>query len=175
MREALAALQPPNARYTFASRSPDRPKALNLLGTLARYPALARAYNTFNGHVQLATSLSMRQRELLVLRIAAVRGCEYEWAQHVFLAGDAGLSSDEIARVSRGAYPEGWSPLEGALLKAVDELIAGAKVSEATWQSLASELDVQQMMDVVFTVGAYDALAMAMLSFAVELDDDLRT
>ena len=28
-------------------------------------------------------------------------------------------------------------------------------------------------MDLVFTVGAYDALAMAFRSFGVELDDDL--
>jgi hypothetical protein len=29
-------------------------------------------------------------------------------------------------------------------------------------------------MDLVFTVGAYDVLAMALKSFRVELDDDLR-
>ena len=30
-------------------------------------------------------------------------------------------------------------------------------------------------MDLVFTVGAYDLLAMAFRSFGVELDDDLRS
>ena len=38
----------------------------------------------------------------------------------------------------------------------------------------ALELDTQQRMDLVFTVGAYDLLAMAFLSFGVELDDDLK-
>ena len=47
-------------------------------------------------------------------------------------------------------------------------------VADATWQALAAELDVHQLMDLVFTVGAYDQLAMAMRSFGVELDDDLR-
>ena len=42
-----------------------------------------------------------------------------------------------------------------------------------TWQALAAELDEQQLMDLVFTVGAYDLLAMAFRSFGVELDEDL--
>ena len=80
----------------------DRPKGLNVLGTLAHYPALTRAYHTFNGHVQFATTLSTRQRELLVLRVASLRQCAYEWAQHAVLAGDVGLSAEEIERVAAG-------------------------------------------------------------------------
>ena len=41
-----------------------------------------------------------------------------------------------------------------------------AMVTDATWEVLAAELGVQQLMDLVFTVGAYDALAMAFRSFA---------
>jgi hypothetical protein len=39
---------------------------------------------------------------------------------------------------------------------------------------LAAGLDVEQLMDLVFTVGAYDLLAMAFRSFDVQLDDDLK-
>jgi len=39
---------------------------------------------------------------------------------------------------------------------------------------LAGELDDQQLMDLVFTVGAYEVVAMACRSFGIELDDDLR-
>jgi hypothetical protein len=38
---------------------------------------------------------------------------------------------------------------------------------------LASALSTRQIMDVVFTVGAYDVLAMALRTFDVELDEDL--
>ena len=47
-------------------------------------------------------------------------------------------------------------------------------MSDETWATLAGELDRQQLMDLVFTVGSYDLLAMAFRSFGVELDDDLR-
>jgi alkylhydroperoxidase family enzyme len=174
MKDALAALRPPDARHPFPSRDPGRPKGLNVLGTLARYPSLARAYNTFNGHVLFATTLTLRQRELLILRVATVRQCAYEWQQHVVLAGDAGLEPDEVARIANAPDAPEWSPLERAMLQAVDELIGKGMVAEGTWKVLAAELDEHQLMDVVFTVGAYDQLAMAFLSFGIELDDDLR-
>lgn len=174
MREAMAALRPPEARHPLPERRDDRPKALNALGTLARYPALTRAFHTFNGHVQFATTLSPRQRELLVLRVATLRRCDYEWAQHAVLAGDAGLTDEEIDRVARGPSAPGWSPLERTMLSAVDELVAQAVVSDRTWGALATELEERQLMDLVFTVGAYEVLAMAFRSFAIELDDDLR-
>jgi alkylhydroperoxidase family enzyme len=172
MREALAALRPANPRHPFPPQKDGRPKGLNLLGLFAHHPALTRAYNAFTGHLLFATTLSTRQRELVVLRVAAVRGAEYEWRQHVPLAGDAGLDRDEIARVAAGPGA-GWDGLDRALLTAVDELIADATISDATWDELRAHLDEQQLMDLVFTVGGYDALAMAMRAFRIELDADL--
>lgn len=173
MREALAALRPPNPRHPPLNK-PGRPKGLNALGTLARHHELARAFHTFNGHVLLASTITPRMRELLVLRVAALRQCAYEWAQHEVLAGDVGLDEADVARIAEGPDAPGWSSLDVAMLRAVDELVQQACITEDTWKALQSELDEQQLMDLVFTVGAYDLLAMAFNSFGVQLDDDLR-
>ena len=85
-----------------------------------------------------------------------------------------GLTPEDIARIAAGPEAEGWSDLDAAIVRAVDELIADAIVSDGTWQTLATEFDPHQLMDLVFTVGAYELLAMAFRSFGVELDDDLR-
>jgi len=105
MRDALAALDPPVRRHPRPQRE-GRPKALNALGTLARYPALTQAFHTFNGHILFATTLSPRQRELLVLRVAALRDAPYEWAQHVVQGTDAGITREEISRIGTGPYPQ---------------------------------------------------------------------
>lgn len=173
MREALAALVPADARHPVPERRDDRPKGLNLLGVFAHHPALARAYNTFNGHVLFATTLTPRQRELLVLRVGALRGAEYEWVQHKVIATDLGMPDDEIARVAEGPDAPGWSSLDAALLRAVDELVADARIADGTYATLAAELDEQQLLDLVFTVGAYDLLSMVMRSFDIPLDGDL--
>jgi alkylhydroperoxidase family enzyme len=174
MRAALAAIRPAHPRHPFPSREPGRPKGLNALGTLAQYPTLTQAYHTFNGHVLFGTSLSPRQRELLVLRVAAVRQADYEWRQHVVLAGDAGITPEEVEWIAEGPSAPGWSPIDRAMVSAVDELLDDALVADGTWEVLAAELDVEQLMDLVFTVGAYDLLAMAFRSFGIQLDDDLK-
>ncbi len=174
MGDAIAALRPPNPRYPFPSRDPSRPKGLNALGLLAHHPELTTAYHHFNGHVLFASTITPRQRELLILRVSVLRGSEYEWAQHAVLAADAGITGDELERVRTGPTDAGWPPFEAALLTAADELVRDACLSDETWAGLSGELDTRQLMDVVFTVGAYDLLAMAFRTFGVELDDDLR-
>lgn len=173
MRGALAAMTPPNPRHAQPSTE-GRPKALNTLGTFAHHPELAKAYFTFNGHLLMATTLSERQRELLVLRVSVVRDSGYEWIQHVFMARDAGLDDDEISRVTFGPTAPFWDELDAAILRSVDELIVDGEISASTWKVLAAHLDVQQILDLIFTVGSYDLLARMFRSFELEIDQDIK-
>lgn len=172
MSKALAALRPEKPRHPLPSRAPGRPKGLNVLGMFAHHPELATAYHTFNGHLLFGTTLTLRQRELVVLRVSHRRASDYEWAQHAVLAGDADITPDEVEAV-RAVDLDVWEPLEAALLSAVDELIDDARIGAETWETLAAHFDVQQLMDLVFTVGAYDALAMAFRTFDIEIDEDV--
>ena len=177
MRDALAALRPAEPTHPFPPADPNRPKGLNALGLLAHHPTLTKAWNTFNGHILFGSTITPRQRELLVLRVAHRRQAEYEWVQHTVLAGDADITPDEVERLQLAAGDPGWdawSPLDAALVTAADELVDDARLSDATFAALAAELDQQQLMDVVFTVGAYDLLAMAFKTFDVGVDQDLR-
>jgi alkylhydroperoxidase family enzyme len=144
------------------------------MGVLAQHPELTAAYNQLIRHALYFTTITPRQRELLVLRVAHLRDSTYEWAQHVYQARVVGLSLEEIARVRVGPSAPEWAPLDRALLAAADELVGDARIGEQTYEALSAELDTQQLMDVVFTVGAYEVFAMALRTFDVELDDDLR-
>ena len=173
MREALAPLSPSNAGPDAPERPADRPKGLNILGLFAHHPELAKAYNTFNGHLLYTSTLTPRQRELLILRVGALRDSEYEWLQHKVAALDLGISVEEVDRVAEGPDADGWSPADAALLRAVDELVVDARIADGTYAVLAEHLDAPQLLDLVFTVGSYDLLAMAMRTFGVEVDADL--
>jgi alkylhydroperoxidase family enzyme len=172
MREALAPLRPTGTRHPPPKRE-GRPKGLNVLGVLARHPSLARAFNVFNSHVLFDTTLTERQRELLVLRVAALRNCEYEWRQHAVMAGDVGLDPNEVKDTVVGPSAPRWEDADRALLRAVDELVSDATISTETWSALSTALSSEQVMDLVFTVGCYDLLAMAFNGFGLELDEDL--
>jgi len=147
--------------------------ALNIFRTLANYPKLAKRWMVFANHVLGKNSLPPREREILILRIGWLCRAEYEWAQHVVIGKREGLSDDEIARIGAGPDAAGWSELDRALLRATDELHRDAFVSDATWTLLAKQLNPQQLMDVVFTVGNYNLVSMALNTFGVQLDAGL--
>ena len=171
LREAY---RPENPRHPVSPLDPDSPKGLNAMGVLAHHPELTNAYNRLIRHALYFTTISIRQRELLILRVAHVRRSRYEWAQHVYQAGVAGIASEEVAAVRAGPSAPAWTALDRALLSAADELVSDARIADDTNAALAAELDAQQLMDVVFTVGAYDVFAMALRTFDVALDDDLQ-
>jgi 4-carboxymuconolactone decarboxylase len=172
VRAGIAALRPAGATHELR-QSKGGPRGINILGTLAQYPAMMEKYHTFAGHILYLNSLEPRHRELLILRVAVLGGVAYEWHQHVYIARELGVTDDELERIAQGADAAGWSKFEAALMRAVDELVVNAEMSDETWDVLACELDRHQLMDLVFTVGNYYLLAMAFLSFGVPVDSDL--
>ena len=51
----------------------------------------------------------------------------------------------------------------------------GGAITDSTWAQLATHLDGQQILDVIFTAGSYTMLASMLSSLRIDLDDDLRT
>lgn len=83
----------------------------------------------------------------------------------------AGLSDDEMRRITLGPTAPEWDPFDAALMTAVDELRADAMISDKTWSALAARYDTPQLLDVVFTVGEYTLVSMALNTLGVELDE----
>ena len=94
--------------------------------------------------------------------------------QHLRLAPRVGITPEEIAAIADGPDAGAWTPLEADLLAATDQLIDGYRVDDDTWNRLAEQLDERQLVELVFIVGTYTALAMAFKSFGLELDPDLQ-
>lgn len=148
-------------------------RGMNGVGAILNHPALAKSFLTFNNHVAKDNSLSKRICELLILRVSWLRQSEYEFQQHVILGLRAGLTEDEILRVQSGPAASGWSDSDRNLLMAADELIRDASVSAETWNELSKEFSSEQLIDIVFTVGCYEVLAMAFKSFGVPFESCL--
>lgn len=152
-------------------RSRMRGRILNIFRTLAHHPKLLERWLVFGTHILNKSSLPPREREMLILRIGWLCRSEYEWGQHVLIGRQAGLADEEIERIKSGPEASGWSELESALLRAVDELHSEAFISDLTWQTLAASLSKQQLLDLVFTVGQYNMVAMALNTLGVRLDE----
>ena len=146
-------------------------RVFNVFGTLIRHPDLLRRWLVFANHILGKSTITVREREVLILRTAKLANAEYEWGQHVVIAREAGLSDNEIQAI--GNHGDGLSDLEKLLLSTADELIRDKMLSEEIWGELNEHFDTRQVMDIVFTVGQYTMLAMALNTFGVQLDEGL--
>lgn len=156
-RAALSPLLPPERC--------NRRDAGNVLSTLVRHPALTAAYLNFNAYLLKDSTLSARVREVALLRVVHRRGCAYLWSHHIPIAYRAGLTADDIDAIRDGRPADAVDRL---VVQVVDELDRDSTVCDATWTALNRHFDEQQCMDLVFTVGGYCLLAMAVNTFGVE-------
>ena len=148
-------------------------RLFNVYTTMANHPALMRDWIVFAGHVLRRNSLPERDREMLILRIGWLCKSEYEWAQHVRVGKSVGLTDADVKNIMEGAGASGASERDRLLMKATDELHEDAFISDGTWAELAKVYDTHQLMDLVFTVGEYNLVSMALNTFGVQLDEGL--
>jgi 4-carboxymuconolactone decarboxylase len=147
----------------------------NIFKTLAHHPELLRRWLVFGNHVLFKSTIPARERELIILRIGWLCEAEYEWAQHVRIGKQAKLTDDEVHRIKVGPTAAGWSERDKVLLEATDELYKDAFITDATWQGLSKHYNTQQLIDIVFAVGQYNLVSMALNTLGVQLDPELNT
>jgi alkylhydroperoxidase family enzyme len=146
---------------------------LNIFRTLAHHPKLMKRWLVFGNHVLAKSTLAPREREIVILRVGWLCRCGYEWGQHVEIGRGSGLSDEDIERITQGPDAPGWNALEKALLRATDELHGDAFISDETWAALSQHLETQQIMDLIFAVGQYQIVSMALNSLGVQAEPGL--
>lgn len=166
----IAPLEPPYEPAAAAALERRMPKnvpvpPIALFRLLVRHPALANAMEPL-GSFQLrrgegGASLPARSRELVILRVCARLGCEYEWGVHVaHHAGRVGLTEAEVAETVHA--PLGGRALprkDRLLLELVDALHDQGGVDDAAWAELSAEYSEPQLLELFVLAGWYHAIA----------------
>ncbi len=146
-------------------------QVLGVWSTCAQAPELCSAWLVFTDYLLQDTSLPIRDRELLILRIGWLNGGAYEWAAHTGLARSVGITDEEMRRILEGPDASGWNAWDATLLRAADELHTSALISDTTWNALAERYTQRQLMEAVFTVGQYNMVAMYLNSLGVQFEE----
>jgi 4-carboxymuconolactone decarboxylase len=144
-------------------------RVLNIFRTLVRHPDLYRSWLPFGQHLFKST-LDARERELLILRVGHLANSGYEFHQHVAIAKRIGMSDAEIAQIKEGPSAAAWAPFDRILLQATDELVDDKFISHDTWGKLAERYNEKQILDLIFTVGQYVMVSMALNSLGVQIE-----
>jgi 4-carboxymuconolactone decarboxylase len=160
----------------YLSGGPEAPPMPAILGLLGHHPALAANWLAWNAGLLEAPVLDPRDRELLVLRVGWRAQCRYEWAQHVRMALDAGLTPEQVAAVASEGDDDSdartpvWSDRDRHLLAAADQMVVDHRVDDVTWRGLAAHFDEAQLLELLFVVGSYLCLALVLNSVGLVPD-----
>jgi 4-carboxymuconolactone decarboxylase len=157
VREALEALPP-----------------LNIFRMLAHAETALRPFLRFGGAILGRLELDPKLRELAILQVAARAEAEYEWVQHVAIGRRVGLTDEQIAAVERNDIDDSpaLSELERAVLVFASEVVAGPRVSDATFAAVRQRLSPREIVELLLTVGNYLMLARVMTTLELELEID---
>lgn len=142
----------------------------NMTRMLVNHPDFYRVFVPYVDKLMSKSLLPPRDREILILRTLVLCDEAYEQDHHVRIARTLGMSAAEVeaAKAGQGAA---LGPFEHTLVKAAAELVNDRCLSDETWGTLAKTYSVEQMIEVVFLVGAFTMLSMATNSFGMPVDD----
>ena len=149
-----------------ATRTPEA----QLFTTLGQHKRLFWSWLPFSAMLLGPGKLPNADTELVILRVAHLRGCEYELQHHRRIAKRRGLDSAMQARIFEGPQADGLSDRQRTLLTATDEFVVTRGVSPETWTALSSHLDKKQLIEFCMLAAQYDGLAATITTLQIPLD-----
>lgn len=140
--------------------------------TLANHPPLALASLDLGRYFMTQAKITPRQLKTIVLRVAHRYGSTYQWTHNSLGAQQLGMTAEEIERIKHGPDADGWSADDRDLLRLIDEVGNGGRVSDATWAAVSTRMDRQQIMDIVHAVGYFTMVAWGLVAMSVQVEPD---
>lgn len=144
---------------------------MHLFTTLGQRRSLFWAWAFYSARL-LRGRLPIRDTELVILRVAHLRGSEYELQHHRKMGRRRGLDDESQAMIFAWPQPaDGLTDRQRALLSATDEFINNRSISAEVWAQLSSHLDRRQLIEFCMLAGQYDGLAATMSALEIPLDN----
>ncbi len=160
----------PEVEEDFRKLMPPGVPPLSLFRTIAHNPRVLGRLR--RGGLLDRGSISVRDREIVILRSTALCRAEYEWGVHVhFFAAAAELSQAQVAATVTGtATDPAWGPRERLLIALCDALHERARVGDELWSALAREFTAPQLIELLVLAGLYHMVSFVANAAEVPLE-----
>ncbi|MEW1928335.1 MULTISPECIES: carboxymuconolactone decarboxylase family protein [unclassified Streptomyces] len=143
--------------------------SLNVFRMLMHSPALAPGVLTLGDAILRRNALPDPLRELAIVRVGRVCGAAYEVHHHERIALLVGLGQDALTAAATGSAGQLPGP-EAAVLAATDRLLARHTLDDAERGELLAFLTINQLADLVITVGFYQLICGFLNTFEVAVE-----
>lgn len=160
---------PDESKFTKEQREQLERVPINLTRMLLHCPvSMVQSFLDFALSFR-AGNLEPTIRELVILRMAALRGSSYELMHHLPAAKMAGLSEQEISVIT-SAQPSGLDRKLTVMIQLVDDCSQQGKVSDSTFAKASKIFSASEIAEATLLAGLYEMLACFLKTMGVELD-----
>jgi len=129
---------------------------------LLRSPELMDRLQKVGEYLRFQSSLEPRLSEFVMLVVSRHWTQQFEWAVHVPLALEAGVTRETIDRLADGARPEGMAADEALAYDFCDELLRTGGVSDRTYRKAVAKFDERSLMDLLGLIGYFTTVSIVM-------------
>jgi len=141
---------------------------LLLFRTVARNPRVLQ--RMMAGNLLDRGSISLRSRELMILRTCARCGAEYEWGVHIAAFGaKAQWTPAQVQSTVHGSADDTCWILEDRLvIRLADQLHGTNRVDDALWREMAAHFAPDQLVELIMLAGLYHAVSYMVNAIGVQ-------
>lgn len=147
---------------------------VNVFGTLMYNPRTCGPFLDYWVTSKLEMGLSVREQELIILRMGVHYHCNYVWKHHVPVAQEFGVSDAQLDAVKTTPLPNVFTPHEYALLNLTDELVEFRTIREEAWVKWGTGLEKPILLDLISIVSQYVFFALLNNAIQVEIEEPLK-
>ena len=146
---------------------------VNVIGTLMYNPDTLETFLDYWITSKLKMGLTVREQELVILRMAVHHRCNYVWKHHVPVAVEFGVTDDLLDAVKEFPLPSVFNTREEALLQLTDELMTERDIRDEVFETYHSQLRDSELIDLISLVSQYVFFSLANNALRVEIEPAL--
>ena len=143
----------------------------HVLGILMHNPDTFGVFMDYWVTSKQTMALSVREQELVILRMGVLFKSDYVWKHHVIVGREFGISEAEMDALISGQFEGNFDERETALLTLTDEMINLRTVLPGTWRSHGKVLPTRDMVDLISLVSQYVNFALLNNVMQVQVEE----
>lgn len=143
-------------RANFGLTTDTLPDAV---ATMLRHPDIYRAQIEYVSQRAKALVLAPRDLEMLILRTAWLCQSPYTWGEHVAFGRKAGITPEEVERITLGSGAPDWGEKDRAILRLAEELHQTCNVGDEAWEIVRKHFSDKEIIEMLMMAGFYREIA----------------
>lgn len=135
-------------------------------------PGLAQKVMEAGAHIRLRSTLTMGERELIILAVAREKDGAYEWSAHVGQARNHGVAESTIETVRDNGDLSGLDEPERDIVEYVRQLLRTNRVTDELYNRLLDRKGLRWVVELTGTIGQYQYISAINNAFELEPHGD---